>query len=489
MFLRGRWAIHYLALIVISICAPVLAAGATGSTAQSSGSALAQTRQGEQTASRNAVPSAVFERVRRAIARYFGIRVEEISPQTNLEEDLYAEPMDVVDVLAILAEEYGLEPPARSDLVTVQAIADYLAERIDTAKTQSKKQRGIFSPAPSPPEKERIFVQRIFYATNRKPTGDRDPNYFYSGERAVDPEMSYGICEVTIPVLVHKKGHEERPGLFRLEWRENPAKHIVLQRVLPLGNDQFLTELNEQLGDSNEPAGQDVVIFIHGYNTTFANAARRTAQIAYDLDLAGVPILFSWPSDGTSRAYLSDREDVEWSVPHMEQFINELVARSGAQRLQLIAHSMGSQVLIRTLYQIALQRGPDAPPLFENVILAAPDFDAQRFTEQLAPQIVSLARHWTLYASDKDIALKASEALAAKRLGLPLPLVAGVDTVDASGIEVTPWSLPERHAYYASKQRVIDDLIDVLRDRAPKDRHLVRHVKAGLVYWSLAPAR
>jgi esterase/lipase superfamily enzyme len=231
------------------------------------------------------------------------------------------------------------------------------------------------------------------------------------------------------------------------------------------------------------------LIFTHGFNVTFANAARRTAQMTYDLDFAGVPILFSWPSDGKARAYLSDREDAEWSIPYMERFVTELIDRSRLERLHLIAHSMGNQALISTLHMLALRRPADAPPLFENVILAAPDFDAQRFTEQLAPRIVSLAKRWTLYASDKDVALKASTAFSAKRLGLPLPLIDNVDTIDASGIEVTPWSLPQRHAYYANKQRVIADLISLLRGLGPSARNLVQRYHTGLPYWSLAPAQ
>jgi esterase/lipase superfamily enzyme len=37
------------------------------------------------------------------------------------------------------------------------------------------------------------------------------------------------------------------------------------------------------------------LIFVHGYNMSFDNAARRAAQIAYDINFDGATFLFSWP--------------------------------------------------------------------------------------------------------------------------------------------------------------------------------------------------
>ena len=219
----------------------------------------------------------------------------------------------------------------------------------------------------------------------------------------------------------------------------------------------------------------------------FGRAARRSAQIAYDLDFPGGPFLFSWPSAGKMTAYFSDRESAEWSAPHLALFLEEVLAQVKGGRIHLLAHSMGNQALIRALDEIALRRGPAGPVLFENVILAAPDFDAQAFLDQIAPRVVCLSRRWTIYASDKDRALDASAALAAQRLGLPLPVARGIDTIDASGVDVAPWSVPEFHTYFASKQRVITDLAQVLRGTPANKRNLLPRSKAGLPYWVLAP--
>jgi len=129
--------------------------------------------------------------------------------------------------------------------------------------------------------------------------------------------------------------------------------------------------------------------------------------------------LFRWPSDGTLISYPADREDTTWSVTHIEQFFDDVLKRTRATRVHLIAHSMGNQGLIDALNTMALRRGGNGPPLFENIILSAPDFDAELFQQQIAPNSISLARRWTLYSSKKDGVLNISTSFNSSwRLGL-----------------------------------------------------------------------
>lgn len=119
--------------------------------------------------------------------------------------------------------------------------------------------------------------------------------------------------------------------------------------------------------------------------------------------------------------------------------------------------------------------------------MAAPDFDTQIFTDQMAPKMEYLARKWTLYTSTHDKALSLSSKFAsAKRLGTSTSVVRGVDTVDVSDVEVSPWSIPEFHSYYASKRRVIQDLISVLKCATPAGRIFVAGSVGGLGHWVLS---
>jgi len=433
--------------------------------------------------------STVSQKIKKRIAKKFGLSVSEVNDKTNLVEDLYADPMDVYELLSVLCDQFSVRLPEGADLNTVGEITDYILVQMGLLTKGKSATRGIGGSTtralPSPRAaaekalKDPIFIQKIFYATDRGLTRSHQ----YGGGRALSDQASYGMCEVSIPVNVHKRGHLERPSLLSLEWKEDSKKHIVLKKVEQLPWDGFLGRLKGKLSATDGNA----FVFIHGFNVSFDQGARRTAQIAYDLDFNGAPIMFSWPSNASMLGYLSDREDVEWAVPHIEQFLTDVLAKAKVKKMHLIAHSMGNQGLIRALHKIALRRGESKEPLFENVILAAPDFDAQVFTDHVAPEIITLAKRWTLYSSDKDTALDASSALRSdvQRLGIPLSVAKGVDTIDATGISVTPWSVPEFHSYYASKQRVIQDVIGVLRGLGPIERQLRQKVKERLLYWEL----
>lgn len=423
------------------------------------------------------------ETVRRAIAAYFGVSVEEVNDRTDLVADLHADPMDVLDVVSMLCREQGVEVPRRDDLTTVAAIVEYLwsAPVVPPAITQRGSRSGE---APAGGGGDAVTAVTLMYATDRRPSGETSPDHFFGGERQPGGTLNLGLCELTIPLIGPRRGAAALGALDSVEWIEDPAKHVVLNTVRPLERSAFFAELRRRGG----AGATNTIIFVHGYNVSFARAARRTAQVAYDLDFQGVPILFSWPSAAKLTAYFSDRENVEWSAAHLEQFIGDIIAQGQGEHLHLLAHSMGNQAVIRALHAMALRRGPGLPPLFDNVILAAPDFDAQAFVDQIAPRVASLSRRWTIYASDKDRALDVAAKLSAvRRLGLPLPVARGIETVDASGIDVAPWSVPEFHGYFASKQRVIQDLTQVLRGVPPEARRLMRRLKDELPYWILQP--
>ncbi len=429
----------------------------------------------------------ILEDVKRAIARYFGVSKDTITEDSHLWDDLSADPMDAFEIVAMICETHDVEPPS-IELNTVRAIVDYIKRAKGRALAAGTGARKLFGHPESTPsgDKQGVFIQKIFYATTRR----LEATKYFSGERAPRQKVvSYGRCEVSIPVAVHRKGRIERPSVLSFEWQEDPRKHMVLRKVQSFSWEGLASELDETFAQSSsgDVVRRNAFVFVHGFNVSFDKAARRTAQIAYDLNYDGAPIMFSWPSNGSLLAYLSDREDVEWSVPYIERFLRDLVDKARVQRLSLIAHSMGNQGLIRALHRIALKADVGIGPLFENVILAAPDFDARVFTEQIAPSVLALAKRWTLYASDKDKALDASTVLSARRLGLPLSVTEGIDTVDASDIDVTPWSVPDFHSYYASKQRVINDLIGVLNGLAPGDRDLAPRIKDRLRYWALRP--
>jgi esterase/lipase superfamily enzyme len=293
-------------------------------------------------------------------------------------------------------------------------------------------------------------------------------------------DMELGVCEVSIP-KDHRVGELESPSVLRLEFREDPERHVVLQAVHPQPADQFYTDLRTSVGQT---ARKDIFVFIHGYNVGFQNAVRRTAQIAYDLKFEGAAIAYSWPSQEGLLGYTVDETNVGWTVPHLKEFLRGIAERSGAKSVYLVAHSMGNRALAAALREMVLEQKADCPK-FAEVVLTAPDIDADEFRRDLAPAIVSAAGRVTLYASSNDEALIASRKVHGYRRagdsGDAMVVVSGVDTVDVSEIDTSFIG----HSYYGSNSTVLADLFELIRDSKPPDqRKWLQAMPLGaLKYW------
>lgn len=280
----------------------------------------------------------------------------------------------------------------------------------------------------------------------------------YSGERG---ELHMGKCQVTIP-RTHKEGELEQPSILRLEIIARPDRDILLQQVIPQADAVFYEEVKRRVQASPR---HDLFVFVHGYNVTFESAARRTAQIAYDLKYEGAPIFYSWPSQGHTLKYTVDETNVAWSAPHLKKFLRDLAQNSGASSIHLIAHSMGTRALTQAVRELAYE-GPPDQRLFKQVILAAPDIDADVFREQIAPELARNSEQVTLYASASDEALVASKLVhGTRRAGEtddePL-VVRGVDTIE---VELSNLGLLG-HSYY-SNPHILRDLRAILRESRP----------------------
>jgi esterase/lipase superfamily enzyme len=182
-------------------------------------------------------------------------------------------------------------------------------------------------------------------------------------------------------------------------------------------------------------------------------------------------------------AYATDRQTADWSWKHLQYFVERIARESGALRIHLIAHSMGNQLLVNALD--GLGRQPEIKPLFDNVVMAAPDVDAKKFTEGNWAGIRDAARRFTLYASSDDWALKVSRDLNRRfvRLGEggeTLVVVPGLDTVDASGIDTNELG----HSYYHCKKLMDDLQLLMAKGWTPLERKLLNRPKGDLAYWA-----
>jgi esterase/lipase superfamily enzyme len=219
---------------------------------------------------------------------------------------------------------------------------------------------------------------------------------------------------------------------------------MVLKGVYPLNRNVYLASIEQRVTASKE---HQIFVFVHGFNNSFEDAARRAAELTFDLGFEGAPILFSWPSNGGVvtgiPAYLEDQKRARESAVYLRIFLNFLATRTSAKQIHVIVHSMGNYV-----FENALSRGgrpapiPALTPKLHEVVLAAPDIgdDEVRILAGALRNPPAPGPHVTVYASTNDNALKWSiPANHRVPIGLikdgHIPSVPGADVIDASALD------------------------------------------------------
>lgn len=271
------------------------------------------------------------------------------------------------------------------------------------------------------------FVVPVFYATDRNRTAELTPRLVYGAGRG---ELTFGVAEVSLPRSRRRDGLPV-PAWWRLETDEHLASHVVLLEVSVRDRQPFVADLRRTIARAAQP---EALVYVHGYNVTFEDAARRTAQLANDLDLAGVPVLYSWPSEGKAHRYTVDELNVEWTLPHFEELLRLVLAESGARAVHVVADGMGNRALVRALGALDDLR-PGGGASLRQVVFAAPDIDRDTFLG-LVPRFAGRAERFTLYASARDRALQAARIVHSHpRAGEPdgaMAQVSGIDVIDTT---------------------------------------------------------
>jgi len=318
-----------------------------------------------------------------------------------------------------------------------------------------------------------------FFATNRRATGKTAPADFFGSNR--QQNVQFGKTVVSIPTN-RKPGTMSLPSLWKLEVSADPNKHFIFKSVLPLDTEAARAEMSGALADSTR---QSLLVFVHGYNVSFADAALRTAQLAHDLSFPGTAAFFSWPSAARTRGYWHDEEVVQLSELAFDEFLDR-IAEVGATEIFLIAHSMGNR-LVTTVLNQRTTKGKSLPNLRE-LFLAAPDINAETFTEVIVPGMANLQGvHRTIYASSGDLALRASKIVHDyRRVGETdggVLVFDGFETIDASG--VAPLLRAFGHSYVVDSAKVLGDIAETLMLHFTADQRNLQRSGAPPRYWWL----
>jgi len=144
-----------------------------------------------------------------------------------------------------------------------------------------------------------------------------------------------------------------------------------------------------------------------------------------------------------------------------------MASQSGAEKVHIIAHSMGNRGLLRAIDRIAAKASEQARIPFGQIILAAADVDQDTF-RRLAVAYKSVAERTTMYVCSRDRAVEASHWLHDfPRAGLvpPVLVAPGIDTVNVSNLDLSLLG----HGYVAEAKDVLQDMHRLIREGTPPD--------------------
>ncbi len=244
----------------------------------------------------------------------------------------------------------------------------------------------------------------------------------------LDAPQTQSVWAVAIgdqqPLVVHGTTQLETAGLSRfvrhdvsipqdrevgqINWpgkRIDPAQDFYVAQL-----EQFdaIDVMLDQVAARLKP-GQDVTVFVHGYNTNYAEAVYRHAQMAHDFEDDGVHISIAWPSEASATGYLTDRDSTLIARDYLERVLPRLVQRFPG-RVVLVGHSMGAFLTMETLRQMSIG-GTDITRELGALVLVSPDIRIDVFQAQVA-RIKRLPEVMVVILSQRDRALQLSSTLA-----------------------------------------------------------------------------
>jgi esterase/lipase superfamily enzyme len=171
--------------------------------------------------------------------------------------------------------------------------------------------------------------------------------------------------------------------------------------------------------DANGPR-RDVLVYIHGFNQSFEQAALDAARLADGVKFRGETILFTWPSKAALLDYIYDRDSAMWSRDALESMLVELLQHPAVDNIHVVAHSMGTMLSVEALRQLHARFGEAAALKIGAIVLAAPDIDIDVFASTVK-RIGGLAQRITVLTSVND-----------RALGIATKLAGGVTRVGAA---------------------------------------------------------
>ena len=306
------------------------------------------------------------------------------------------------------------------------------------------------------------------------------------GQRTRDMDLSLGkVSQIgSFPT---------EPYRIRLTPENDVYRDDADMRLHQLAKSQLVDEVTQRIAASPR---KEVVLYVHGFNETFETAAFTSAELCHFLGRESVCAFFTWPASASGNfltSYTATTESADYAVGHLKKTIRLLATTPGVERVQLLAHSRGTALLLDALRELILEtigagQEPAVALKIDNVVLFSPDIDVdvagQTITAYVSdPDLISvwptgrmprsLRGRMTIYSSPQDRALLVSRILFRSRTRIGnmraddispksqeyVARLGRIDIVIYDGERTDAFG----HSYFTTNPQVSSDVIELLR--------------------------
>ncbi len=251
---------------------------------------------------------------------------------------------------------------------------------------------------PTLPEALNVGTNRTIFAATTRTQG---PDGTFGPERS----EALSLLELTVSIPP-----DHQPGNLDFGYANpNPNRQFTMARRAQFTSTAaFQSRLKQEIRAL--PADErDVTLFVHGFNSTQAETAFRAAQLANDIRMPGATVIYSWPSLGSPLGYAYDGDSVLFARDGLVEML-QILRRSTSGDIVIVAHSMGSQLVMESLRQMELGAPGWAAANLDGVVLMSPDLDVEVFRSQMA-SFREVPQPFIVFSSRNDKILNLSQRM------------------------------------------------------------------------------
>jgi len=147
---------------------------------------------------------------------------------------------------------------------------------------------------------------------------------------------------------------------------------------------------------------KSALVWVHGFNVSLDEALKQAAQVAHDLEFDGPVFVYRWPSQAA--AHLVNNPQ---AVAGLGTFLDQVALTPGVEKVHLIAHGVGNQLLLSALVRSAADPQGRLRAKLREVVLLTPAVPLDPFKGELDAlgQSAPASMRLTLYAAAADPSL------------------------------------------------------------------------------------